>query len=177
MAEPAHVLVSSRLVLRPVNAQDVPALHRHWTDRSVRRYLWDDEVISFEQVEEIVRRSEQSFTERDYGLWAIRQADSDELLGCGGYWEFHDPPRLELVVSVAPAFWGQGFAAETGRLLLRYAFDELGFSEVRASTDAPNEASLRLIERLGFRYSCRAELGGLDTVFFTFQKEEFPRSR
>jgi RimJ/RimL family protein N-acetyltransferase len=33
---------------------------------------------------------------------------------------------------------------------LRYAFDRLGFEEVRAATDVPNGASVRVLERLGF---------------------------
>lgn len=173
MAEATHTLMSPRLALRPVDGSDVAALHQHWTDPGVRRYLWDDEVISREQVEDLVAQSARLFAKQGYGLWTIRDRDSDGPLGCGGYWEFHEPPQLELLLSLSPAHWGQGFAVEVCDLLLRYAFDELGFSEVKASTDAPNGASLRLIERLGFRDSHRAEVGGLDTLFFTLSRSDY----
>ncbi|WP_412063600.1 GNAT family N-acetyltransferase [Rubrivirga sp. IMCC45206] len=173
MDEATPTLTSPRLALRPVDGSDAAALHQHWTDPGVRRYLWDDEVISREQVEDLVAQSAQLFAERGYGLWAICHRDADDLLGCGGYWEFHEPPQLELVLSLSPAHWGRGVATEACDRLIRYAFDELGFGEVRASTDAPNEPSRRLIERLGFRDSHRADVGGLDTQFFTVSRSAY----
>lgn len=168
------ILQSQHLTLRPVADRDIVPLHRHWTDPDVRRFLWDDQVIPREQVAELVAHSERVFAEAGHGLWAIRVHGSHRLLGCAGYWEFHEPPRLELILSLSPEYWGKGLATEAGTLLLRYAFDELGFDEVLASTDAPNEASLRLVERLGFRRVRREEAGGRDTVFFSRERE--PRS-
>ena len=37
---------------------------------------------------------------------------------------------------------------------------------LRASTDAANRASVRVLEKTGFRFVRRAEVGGLDTVFY-----------
>ncbi|MEO0558740.1 MAG: GNAT family N-acetyltransferase, partial [Bacteroidota bacterium] len=68
--------------------------------------------------------------------------------------------------SLSPAYWHQGLASEAATLLIDYAFGELGFPEVRASTDAPNTHSLRLLDRLEFTVSHRAEASGLDTVFY-----------
>lgn len=173
MTKEFNELASARLELRPIDRRDAPALHQHWVEPDVRRYLWDDEVISLEQVRDLVDQSEQLFAEQGYGLWSIRRRDSDGLLGVGGYWEFHEPPQLELILSLSLEHWGQGFAVEAGNLLLRYAFGDLGFGEVRASTDRPNKASVRMLERLGFRYSRRAEEGGLDTVFFVLPSCEY----
>ncbi|MEO0557531.1 MAG: GNAT family N-acetyltransferase, partial [Bacteroidota bacterium] len=143
MTESFRLLVSSRLRLRPLELQDVPALHSHWTDPAVRRFLWDDEVIPETQVSDIIEESERLFRQHGYGLWAL--CNTDGLIGCGGYWTFHDPPQLELILSLSPAYWHQGLASEAATLLIDYAFGELGFPEVRASTDAPNTHSLRLL--------------------------------
>lgn len=165
MPEPFE-LTSVRLRLRPVAVRDAARLHEHWTAPGVRRFLWDDQVISRQQADALVAQSERLFAERGYGLWAIGLWDGEEVVGCGGYWTFHEPPQVELVLSLDPAWWGQGLATEACRVLLRYAFEGLGWDAVRASTDAPNAASLRLIRRLGFREV--APLGGSkpDTVFF-----------
>jgi ribosomal-protein-alanine N-acetyltransferase len=50
----------------------------------------------------------------------------------------------------APAA-GRGYLAEGVRLMLWYAFQELRLHRVEASIQPGNEASLRLIQRLGFR--------------------------
>jgi ribosomal-protein-alanine N-acetyltransferase len=50
----------------------------------------------------------------------------------------------------APAA-GQGYMTEGGVLALRYAFTELRLHRVEAAIQPGNEASLRLVQRLGFR--------------------------
>lgn len=148
-------------------------MHQHWTDPDVRRYLWDGEAIALQQVEDLVAQSEQLFAEQSYGLWALRLQKQAGLLGCAGYWLFHEPPQLELVISLSPRWWGQGLAAEASAALLAYGFDKLGMEEIRASTDAPNLALHRLIERLGLRFSHRTDAEGLDTVFYALRADEF----
>lgn len=51
---------------------------------------------------------------------------------------------------VSATHWSRGFATEGCTWLVRYLFNELGAAEVRASVDTRNEASWRLLERLGF---------------------------
>ncbi|MYG14759.1 MAG: GNAT family N-acetyltransferase, partial [Gammaproteobacteria bacterium] len=51
------VLQTKRLTLRPLAEADLSALHRFWTQPDVRRYLWDNEIISIERVAEIVASS------------------------------------------------------------------------------------------------------------------------
>jgi RimJ/RimL family protein N-acetyltransferase len=50
--------------------------------------------------------------------------------------------------------------------VIAYCFDSLAMSVVRASTDAANMASIRVLEKLGFDFVHRSTVGGLDTVFY-----------
>lgn len=50
---------------------------------------------------------------------------------------------------------GQGYAAEAARAVLRLAFDDLGFHRVTAVVVEGNDASVRLLGRLGFRQEGR----------------------
>lgn len=159
-------LSSPRLTLRPVRPEDVDALHRHWTDPDVRRYLWDDEIVSRAKVADVVGESVRRFAAHGHGLWALRRARHDALIGCVGLWTFHEPPGLELVISLSPTAWGRGLAAEAVRALLGYAFGPLGMDVVNASTDTPNRASRRLLERVGFSFLHEGILDGLPTRFY-----------
>jgi len=60
-------LRTERLILRPWTLQDVDALHLLWTDPDVRRYLWDDVVISRERAVGAVRAHFQSVATRGIG--------------------------------------------------------------------------------------------------------------
>ena len=80
---------------------------------------------------------------------------------------FRDPPELELLYGLGRAYWGQGLATEIATAIVAYGVERLHMREIRASTDPPNEASVRLLERLRFTLERRAVVGGLDTLFFS----------
>jgi RimJ/RimL family protein N-acetyltransferase len=61
---------------------------------------------------------------------------------------------------------GQGLATEAARAVLAYGFEQLQSPRITAATDPPNAASVRVLERLGMRFTHRAALNGLDTVFY-----------
>lgn len=168
-----NTLETGRLRLRPFVPEEADELHALWTQPEVRRFLWDDQVIPPDQTMEIMRRSGEFFAREGFGLWSIRTANSPELCGFGGYWYFREPPELELLLGLGPAHWHRGLATEAGIALIRYGFEVLGFDEVRGSTDAPNEPSLRLMRRLGMEFEKQAEVGGLDTVFFVARRRDW----
>jgi RimJ/RimL family protein N-acetyltransferase len=94
------------------------------------------------------------------------------LLGCVGFWHFHDPPELELVVSLSPDWWGRGLAREACAALIRYAFDDLAWDFVQAAADDPNVASIALMERLGMEPA-----GERPGEFGTIRVFRIPRKR
>ena len=156
---------TDRLLLRPFASADAQVLHDLWTSPGVRRFLWDDTIIPIGQTKEIISRSEQLFVERQFGLWGAwttRQA----LVGFGGLWFFRHPPELELLFGVAEDSWGQGYATELARRIVDYAFVDLKMPAVRASTDAGNLASTRVLEKLGFTFTRRQMVADLDTMFY-----------
>jgi ribosomal-protein-alanine N-acetyltransferase len=143
---------TDRLVLRPLGPGDLLAFHDLCTMPGVRRFLWDDHVLSVEEVRDLIAANVALHAAEGLGLWGARVRDDDrELCGFAGYWYFRDPPVLELVFAVAEPRWGRGFATEMAGGLVAYGFDALGLREIRASADAPNAGSLRVLEKVGFR--------------------------
>jgi ribosomal-protein-alanine N-acetyltransferase len=159
-------LRTARCTLRPVASGDLARLHEMWTSPGVRRFLWDDEIIPESQARLALEQSERLFRERAHGLWGVWLPDSRELIGFAGLWPFRDPPDLELVYGLGESHWGRGYATEAADAVLAYCFDVLDMPAVRASTDVGNTASIRVLDRLGFRFERRATVGGLDTVFY-----------
>jgi hypothetical protein len=60
-------LRTPRLLLVPAAETDVPVLVRHWSDRWVRRFLWDDHPVGAGTVGEVVAASERTFARA--GVW------------------------------------------------------------------------------------------------------------
>lgn len=142
-------LRTPHLVLRPLHEPDIDALHALWTQRGVRRYLWDDRLLSLEQTRDAVMQSAWWFEHQGYGLWGACDADGT-LAGFCGYGFFRDEHELELLYGVAEDQWMKGYAREMAEAMVGYGFDTLRLVEIRASTDLPNVASQRTLKRQGF---------------------------
>jgi ribosomal-protein-alanine N-acetyltransferase len=159
-------LTTQRFVLRPLQMDDIEALHQLWTTPEVREFLWNGEVVSRERTASIVTESIRLFEEKRSGLWGGFRPNEDSLIGFAGFWYFRDPPELELLYGVANGLWRQGVATELAQAIVSYGFSVLHLSEIQASTDFPNRASQRVLEKLGFLLERRDVVDGLDTIFY-----------
>jgi [ribosomal protein S5]-alanine N-acetyltransferase len=166
-------IATSRLQMRPFRLHDVDDLHRLWAEPGVRKYLWDDEVIPRERVGSIIETSRVSFETNGYGLWGVFPGSKDLLIGFCGFWFFHEPPNLELLYGIAPAYWHQGLATEAALAVMRYGFEELSFERIEASTDAGNSASIQVMERTGMSFWKRELTNGLDTIYYAISRNDF----
>lgn len=159
-------LTTARCDLRPLSVGDAVELHELWTTSGVRRFLWDDEIIPPSRTAEAIATSDALFQVHRFGLWSVRRKVAPALVGFAGIWPFRDPPEFELLYGVAEPAWGQGLAAEASVAVVEYCFSTLGHTAIRASTDAANVASVRVLDKLGFARVRRDTVGGLDTIFF-----------
>jgi ribosomal-protein-alanine N-acetyltransferase len=171
---PAATLHTERLTLRPLRPEDADELHALWSAPGVVRFLWDGKAVPFEQTAGILERNEALFAESGFGLWGARSRDDDRLVGFAGLWHFREEQALELIYGVADDLCGQGIATEEAAAVIEYAVEQLHMDVIRACTDAPNAASMRVLDKLGFRAVRRATVNGLDTRFYELVVETGP---
>jgi [ribosomal protein S5]-alanine N-acetyltransferase len=62
-----------------------------------------------------------------------------------------DEARADVAYVFNPTAWGQGFAAEAMNAMLEHLQLDLRVKKFTANVDTRNEASIRLLKRLGFR--------------------------
>lgn len=151
---------------------DVRALHQLWIHQHVRRFLWDNKIVSLKHTEDIIKQSTQLFDRHGFGIWGMREHHSPRLIGFAGYWHFRTPPSLELLYGVAADHWNRGIATEASRCVIRYGFEVLRFRTIEASTDVTNRSSVRVLEKLGMSFQRRVVVDGLDTVFYSLPRGE-----
>jgi ribosomal-protein-alanine N-acetyltransferase len=148
-------------MLRPFTLEDVDALHILWTGPDMRRYLWDDLVISGEKVAKVVENHLITAETDGIGYWAIRFSDSLDapLVGFCGF-RFQDDTRdIELLYGLDVAHWGRGFATEASAAAINHLWSATSLVKVYARADTPNHASVKVMERLGMTHvSSSAEM-------------------
>ena len=164
---------TARLKFRPFTLDDVDDIHQMWTHPDVRKYLCDDKIIARDRVVSVVEESIASFQNNRFGLWAVFLREQEILVGFGGFWYFYTPPQLELMYGVAPEYWNQGFATEIAQATIKYGFEQLGFERIMASADAPNLASLRVMQKAGMKFDSQAHVNNLDLVYYSISRAEF----
>jgi ribosomal-protein-alanine N-acetyltransferase len=137
-------LTTNRLTLRPAEGKDADVLHGIWTDADVRRYLWDDVVISRDRALEAI--------EDGIGYWVIQTNREPTAIGFCGFRCIEGTSEIELLYGLLPQYWGRGLATEAAQALLDYIWRSTAFQRVWARTDAPNEKSLGVMRRLKMRH-------------------------
>lgn len=171
MSAPHHIR-TKRLVLDPLALTDLEELHALWTEESVREFLWDGESIPRERTRGLLVENDARFERPGYGMWGVRRRDKKRpgLIGFTGFWPFHDPPEWQLVYSLSPESRGEGLATEAVKAMIRHGFRTLHFDRILASADAPNTASLAVMERAGMEFERRLEILGRDTVYYSIAR-------
>lgn len=91
-----------------------------------------------------------SYEERGGGLWLVKLRDSNASIGMCGLLQREYLPHLDIGFALLPEYEGKGYAYEAARAVLQYAADNLKASTVAAIVTPGNEASLKLLQRLGF---------------------------
>lgn len=166
-------LETPRLALRPCTTSDIDALHNLWTSPQVRKYLWDDVVITKEQAAEVVASSIEDFSQSGFGHWIVTLREQSDLIGWCGLRQFEEGAKIEILYGILPEFWGQGLAVEASRAILHYGFSVLELEKIHAGTDPPNLASIRVLEKLGMRFDKQTNINGLDAIYYVMTKTDF----
>ncbi|MDX1528831.1 MAG: GNAT family N-acetyltransferase [Gammaproteobacteria bacterium] len=167
------MIVSERTVMRPFSPPEADELLPVFQDPAVRRYLLDDTIVSKAWMEKEIAASDARFAQSGTGLWSVSFKGQTGIIGFVGFREFFDPPQLQLMYGLLPDYWGQGFATEIANQICGHAFETLGLNVINAATDVPNEASIRVLERLGMRRLKIQTEDQSDTAFFILNRDDW----
>ena len=152
-------IVTERLVLRLLQADDVPTFAAYRSDPDVARYQSWDPTYSPADGERLVA-AQQDVDFGDPGPWVqVAAVDrvSGELCGdCAVRIATDQPQTAEVGVTLAPAKQRSGIATEALAAVVTRLFDQHDIHRVYAQADDRNVPVHRLLERLGFR--CEARL-------------------
>lgn len=155
-------LHTERLVLEPYVPADEDRFVALFADERVNRWMGTADGAPTESRELFGRVFTHVYPTNRFDVWAVR--------GDGGYLGHAELKHTdtvdghELIYALRSAYWGRGLGTELARALVEYGFDSLGLDAVHATVDAPNGASLRLLDRLGFVHVRDVEELGEPTV-------------
>ncbi|WP_419759078.1 GNAT family N-acetyltransferase [Acidisoma sp.] len=138
-------LVTPHLVLRRMTLDDAPSMHAVLSDPDAMRYWSTLPHSDLAVTEEWIGRTIASVAAGEGDDFAVLL--NDTVIGKAGLWRSH-----EIGIILARQAWGRGLASEALAAVIERAFGQ-GVDHIVADIDPRNAASIRLFEKLGFRYN------------------------
>ena len=149
-----YFLRTPRIGFRLWQEEDLNLAIGLWGDFEVTRFFDSRGKLSQAQVND--RLLKEISTQKLYGIqyWPIFLLRNDDHLGCCGLRPYDKSKNvLEIGFHIRYRYWGQGYAFEAARAVMRYAFDTIKVSGLFAGHNPKNEGSRHLLAKLGFRYT------------------------
>ena len=151
-------LETERLILRPLNTADAPAVFEWVSDPIVTKFMPYNTYTRIGDVEEWLRSVETETV--IYNFAFVRKADG-KVIGSGSVnpkegdiWEFGYNIRHDC--------WNQGYVTEATREMIRFARDEKGAAAFVAGHAEDNPASGRVMEKCGLHFDHWGEYSSFD---------------
>lgn len=141
---------TERLLIKSLEPADVDALTNLWTDPEVTRHMGgprDSGKLKKEIMQEALSGNQTTLDD----LWPTVEKKSKRVIGHCGLLkkEVDGIAEVELVYVLRKESWGRGYAAEAGRALRDYAFNELGLKRLVALIDPENGNSAKVALKIG----------------------------
>jgi RimJ/RimL family protein N-acetyltransferase len=146
-------LITERLILRDFVEGDWPAVLAYSSDpRYLRYYEWTERTP--EQVQAFVQmflRGQQGQPRIKFQLALVLKHNGQLIGNCGIRKDTPDARQADIGYELAPDYWGQGYATEAARAVVRFGFSELRVHRIWADCVADNVGSTRVLEKIGMR--------------------------
>jgi RimJ/RimL family protein N-acetyltransferase len=162
-------LETPRLRLRPLASSDEADLIALDSDPEVMRYVGSPAgVKSPAETAERARLRIRETQRGDYeplGFWRIEGRGDRAFYGVGALIRMPGGDDVEVAYRLARSAWGRGIATEAAGALVAHALGSLALRRVVAVTYPANQASQRVLDKLGFERRGIREYKGVQATY------------
>lgn len=145
-------LETDRLILRELTNEDAEGIFACFSNDDVTRFYGQETLKSIEEAKKIVDFFSKSYIEKRGIRWGIERKETKGIIGTIGFnaW-LPKHKRAEIGYEIHPQQWRKGYTSEAVSEVLSYGFDVMGLTRIGAVVFIENEASNKLLEKVGFQ--------------------------
>lgn len=145
-------LETDSLALRPLSLNDAEDMFEYAQDPRVSQYLSWEPHISPEASGEFLRGVLARYIQGVPAPWGIEHRSDQKLIGTCGFLSCNLTHHYaDIGYLLAPSYWYHGYATEAARAIIDYGFRELALHRIEAQCRIENQASARVMEKVGMR--------------------------
>jgi len=161
------VVETERLALREFTADDADFVLRIVNEPSFLRYIGDRGVRNLDDARKYIAEGPVAgYARQGHGLMRVDRKSDGVSLGMCGLLKREGLPEPDIGFSFFPEYWSQGYALEAASAVIRHARETLRIGQILAITTRDNASSMRLLEKLGFRFERMIALGNEELRLF-----------
>jgi ribosomal-protein-alanine N-acetyltransferase len=174
-------LETRRLLMRRLRPSDAESLFAILSDEELARFYDDEAFTDLSQAREQIEAWASAYEGRRSIRWGIARKGADTIIGTCGYYGLHRwHGRASIGYELARPYWRQGIMTEALDAIIAFGFSECGLNRIQALVMPGNEASERLLEKLGFQsegvlreYENWGEKGYVDLAILSLLRDDY----
>ncbi|HKY55243.1 MAG TPA: GNAT family N-acetyltransferase [Anaerolineales bacterium] len=157
------ILETERLILRQFSTDDADFILKLLNEPSFIQNIGDRGVRTLEDARSyILRVPIASYEQNEFGLYLVSLKETGESIGMCGLIKREMLEDVDIGYAFLPRFWSKGFAVEAALAVKEYARKVIGLKRLVAITDPENQASIRVLEKIGLRFEKMVRLSDDD---------------
>lgn len=161
---------TERFYIRQWKLDDAEELHKIMSDSRVHIYTGDSPWTIERTIKYIKLILDKDFKTLEVFHGACVLKSNNSIIGLTGLNPYlHKQPELEWQFGMP--FWGNGYATEIGKAIIKQAFDSTDIKLIYGMVNPENKASMRVMEKIGMTCIGLQEFRGEQDMFYKIVRE------
>ena len=178
-------LETERLILRQFKIEDYVEMYNNWAcEDAVTKFLTWQTHTNQDVTKSVLADWISKYANKDFYNWAIELKEENRLIGNISVVSLREETLSAILgYCMGSKWWGKEIMPETGKAVLKYLFEEVGFNRIAANHDKNNPKSGRVMQKIGMTYEGTLRSAGfcnqgiIDDVRYSILKSEWDLNR
>jgi [ribosomal protein S5]-alanine N-acetyltransferase len=144
---------TQRLKIVEVTIDDIDSLYQLTGNKDVMRYF--PKILSYDDTKQMISKILDHYKKYGYCFWKILLKPKEEFVGITGllHQEIDGKAVTEIAFQIKPEHWNKGYATEAANACKNYGETNLQKKEIISLIHPQNNASQRVVQKLGAKRS------------------------
>lgn len=167
------ILETDRLILLQQCPDDAAFIFELLNSPGWLKYIGDRGVKTVEDGSSYIRNGAMnSYVQNGFGLYLVRLKESGLPVGVCGLIRRPGLEQVDIGFAFLPQHEGRGYGYESALAVMKYGREVLGLSIIVAITTKDNEASIKLLKKIGFSFIEFVTLPGDNEELMLFESNQ-----
>lgn len=149
-----NIIETERLTLSHLSVDNAVFIFRLTNDPDWLKYIGDRGIKNSEDAGKYISdKIITSYEKNGFGLFLVKDKINDIALGICGLLKRDYLDGADIGFAFLPEFRNKGYAFESASAVIKWGNDKIGLKKILAITQADNVDSIRLLNKLGLKFT------------------------